>query len=143
MSALQFNVSGPGIFQNSTTMKAVFWNGQPFQVEVRDIPIAQVQFETDAVVRLTIAAICGTDLHTFHGVLGSEEVPYQLGHEGVGVVIEVGSAVETVKVGDRVIIPDLPSPGNLSAISANSLGPLYGLGPDFGDLPGLQGMLLS
>lgn len=88
-------------------MKAVFWDGKPFSVSLKEIPFPKVLKPGDAVVRLTTAAICGSDLHTYHGVLGGSNVPYQLGHEGVGIVVEVGDAVQALKVGDRVIVPDI------------------------------------
>jgi threonine dehydrogenase-like Zn-dependent dehydrogenase len=52
-------------------------------MEVREVPRPAIKAETDAIVRLTTAAICGTDLHIFHGVgLGSDNIPYGIGHEG-------------------------------------------------------------
>jgi threonine dehydrogenase-like Zn-dependent dehydrogenase len=122
------------------TMKSVFWEGKPFEVSVRDIPKARLADEKDAVVRVTTAAICGTDLHTYHGIFGSSEPPWPLGHEAIGIVIEVGSAVDTVKVGDRVVIPDLPALGHLEEeepLLPDFVG--FGFGKLFGNLGGCQG----
>jgi threonine dehydrogenase-like Zn-dependent dehydrogenase len=122
------------------TMKSVVWEGKPLHMSVKDVPKAAVVDGTDAVVRLTTAAICGTDLHTFHGVWGSPKAPWPMGHEGVGVVVEVGSAVSTVKVGDRVIIPDAVNDGHfVSDPAVDTEFDAFGLGSLFGNLGGLQG----
>ncbi|KAH8659985.1 alcohol dehydrogenase [Xylariales sp. PMI_506] len=121
------------------TMKSVVWEGKPFHMSVKDVPRASIVDETDAVVRLTTAAICGTDLHTFHGVWGSPKAPWPMGHEGVGVVVEVGSAVSNLKVGDRVIVPDATNVGHfVSDPSAGVEFDAFGLGSLFGNLGGLQ-----
>ena len=88
------------------TMKAVLWEGKPYQMVVREVPRPTIQTPTDVIVRVTTAAICGTDLHTYHGLFGGSDVPYQMGHEAIGIVDQVGSSVKTLKKGDRVIIPD-------------------------------------
>ena len=85
-------------------MKATCWMGKR-KMEVRDVPDPQLLNDHDAIVRVTSTAICGSDLHLYE-VLG----PYMhaddiLGHEPMGVVEEVGDAVEHVKPGDRVVIP--------------------------------------
>lgn len=126
---------------NSRTMRSVVFDGQPFQVSVRDIPKAILVRQTDAVVQVTSAAICGSDLHNYHGVFGSKQVPYSLGHEAMGIVKEVGTDVDTVRVGDRVIIPDFPDGIGLDLEPAiNFRIALYGEGHQFGDLGGCQGM---
>src|SRR6516164_4588037 len=60
---------------------------------------------TDALVRLTASAICGTDLHMVRGTMPGMVPGTILGHEGVGVVQEVGEDVRNFKAGDRVVIP--------------------------------------
>ncbi|KAJ5987875.1 hypothetical protein N7481_003085 [Penicillium waksmanii] len=94
-------------------MRSVIFDGKPYEVNVRSISKASIVKQTDAVVRVTTAAICGSDLHNYHGVFGSSKVPYSLGHEAMGIVERVGSGVEIVKVGDRVLIPDCPDNGLL------------------------------
>jgi glutathione-independent formaldehyde dehydrogenase len=72
-------------------------------VEIQDIPDAEIVASTDVLMRITSTAICGTDLHFYEG-----RMPYSghvIGHEPLGVVEEVGSAVEYVKKGDRVVVP--------------------------------------
>lgn len=73
-------------------------------VEVREVPDATVETETDVVVRITSTALCGTDLHMYDGRT-SATPGLVLGHEPLGVVQEVGSAVQTVRPGTRVVIP--------------------------------------
>ncbi|KAJ5094610.1 hypothetical protein N7456_010471 [Penicillium angulare] len=124
---------------NGRTMRSVVFDGQPFQVSVRDIPKAILVRQTDAVVQVTSAAICGSDLHNYHGVFGSKQVPYSLGHEAMGIVKEVGTDVDSVRVGDRVIIPDFPDGIGLDLEAAIDFKiALYGEGHQFGDLGGCQ-----
>jgi glutathione-independent formaldehyde dehydrogenase len=68
------------------------------------VPDATIQAPTDAVVRITTTNICGSDLHMYEGRT-SVETGKVLGHENMGVVEAVGSAVDRVKVGDRVSVP--------------------------------------
>ncbi len=84
-------------------MRAVVYRG-PNQVEVTEVPDPKVQEPTDAIVRITTTNICGSDLHMYEGRTNVEEGKV-LGHENMGVVEEVGSAVSRVKVGDRVSVP--------------------------------------
>jgi len=122
------------------SMKAVFWEGKPFHVSVKDTPRPTIQTPDDAIIRLTTAAICGTDLHTFHGKFGSSAPPWSLGHEGIGIVAEVGDNVTTLKVGDWVIVPDFPDDGHIDlAPPPVSSEVAFGFGPIFGNLGGLQG----
>ncbi len=84
-------------------MKGLVYRG-PRQVTVEDVPDATVETPLDAVVRITTTNICGSDLHMYEGRTSVEEGKV-LGHENMGVVEEVGSAVEFVKPGDRVSVP--------------------------------------
>src|SRR5690606_23012310 len=67
-------------------------------------PEPKLEKDTDAIVRLTSSAICGTDLHMVRGTLSGMKPGTVLGHEGVGVVEEVGRQVRNFKRGDRVVI---------------------------------------
>lgn len=128
-----------GTNASKKTMRAVVWEGKPYEMVVRDVPRPKIKQPEDAIVRMTTAAICGTDLHTYHGIFGSTNPPWQMGHEGVGVVVKVGEATERIKVGDRVLIPARPDLGSYSvnkALEEQAL--LYGEGRDFGGLGGSQ-----
>jgi threonine dehydrogenase-like Zn-dependent dehydrogenase len=85
-------------------MKAVTWHGKR-DVRVDDVPDPTIQEPTDAIIRITTTAICGSDLHLYEVLtpfMGEGDV---LGHEPMGIVEEVGSAVTAIKPGDRVVIP--------------------------------------
>lgn len=84
-------------------MRAVVFSGTR-QVEVREVEDARVEKVTDALVRVTSTAICGTDLHMYDGRTGAAP-GLVLGHEPLGAVEQVGSAVTVVKAGDRVVVP--------------------------------------
>jgi alcohol dehydrogenase len=84
-------------------MKALVYHG-PGQRAWEETPRPAIRHATDAIVRVTTSTICGTDLHILKGDLPSVTPGRILGHEGIGVVIEVGTAVTAVRPGDRVII---------------------------------------
>ena len=84
-------------------MKALVYNG-PHDVQVKTVPDAKVERHTDVLVKITTTNICGSDLHMYEGRTDMEAGRI-LGHENMGVVIEVGKAVDRVKVGDRVCLP--------------------------------------
>lgn len=85
-------------------MKAVVFRGVG-AIGVEDVPEPTIKDPTDAVVRITTSAICGTDLHLIRGSFTGMKAGTILGHEGVGVVEQVGSDVRNLKPGDRVVIP--------------------------------------
>ena len=84
-------------------MRAVTLTG-PRQVAVEAVADAEVEAATDALLRVTSSAICGTDLHFYDGRMGAEP-GMVIGHEPLGVVEEIGSAVTSVRPGDRVVVP--------------------------------------
>ncbi len=85
-------------------MRALTWQGLG-KVEVKEVPDPRIEQPTDAVVRVTSTAICGSDLHLY-GVLRPYLEPDDvLGHEFMGIVEEVGSAVTNLVPGDRVVVP--------------------------------------
>ena len=84
-------------------MKAVVYNG-PYDVQVKDVPDAKIERPTDVLVKITATNICGSDLHMYEGRTNMETGRI-LGHENMGEVIEVGNAVDRIKVGDMVCLP--------------------------------------
>lgn len=85
-------------------MKATNYRG-PFRIRIDDKPIPEIQHPQDAIVRVTRACVCGSDLHLYHGLVPDTRVGQTFGHEFVGVVEEVGPEVTEVKRGDRVLVP--------------------------------------
>jgi threonine dehydrogenase-like Zn-dependent dehydrogenase len=85
-------------------MKAVVYRGVG-DIRIEDVPEPKLEQPTDAIVRLTTSAICGTDLHFVRGTVEGMKPGTVLGHEGVGVVEKVGKGVRNLDVGDRVVIP--------------------------------------
>lgn len=77
----------------------------PYKVRVEEKDIPRVEHPNDAIVRVTRAAICGSDLHLYHGLMPDTRVGTTFGHEFVGVVHEVGPSVQNLQVGDRVMVP--------------------------------------
>jgi glutathione-independent formaldehyde dehydrogenase len=84
-------------------MKAVVYNG-PRQVSVAEVPEPKIEQPTDVLVRITTTNICGSDLHMYEGRTDFEP-GRTFGHENLGEVVEVGSAVEQVGMGDMVSLP--------------------------------------
>jgi glutathione-independent formaldehyde dehydrogenase len=84
-------------------MRAVVYNG-PRDVSVQDVPDAKIEQPTDVLVRITATNICGSDLHMYEGRTDIEPGAV-FGHENLGEVIEVGSGVAKVQVGQRVVLP--------------------------------------
>ncbi|MBS7456948.1 zinc-dependent alcohol dehydrogenase [Coralloluteibacterium stylophorae] len=84
-------------------MKAVVFHGVG-DIRIDDVPEPKIQAPTDAIVRLTASAICGTDLHFVRGSFSDVREGTILGHEGVGIVEQVGDMVRNFRKGDRVVI---------------------------------------
>ena len=84
-------------------MKALVYNGAR-DVSVSEVPDSKIEHPKDAVIKLTATNICGSDLHMFEGRTDMEEGRV-LGHENMGEVVEVGDAVEKLKVGDKIVLP--------------------------------------
>ena len=91
-------------------MKALVYHG-PGKKSWDEVPDPMLIDATDAIVRVDTTTICGTDLHILKGDVPAVTAGRILGHEGVGTVVEVGSAVRNFAVGDRVIISCISSCG--------------------------------
>jgi threonine dehydrogenase-like Zn-dependent dehydrogenase len=85
-------------------MKAMTYRG-PYRVRLDDKPVPQVEHPEDAIIRVTRAAVCGSDLHLYHGLVPDTRVGTTFGHEFTGIVEEVGPNVTALKRGDRVLVP--------------------------------------
>src|ERR687887_209894 len=94
-------------------MKAVVFHGIG-DIRVDDVPEPTIQDPTDAIVRLTSSAICGTDLHFVRGTMSGFRPGTILGHEGVGVIEQLGDDVRNLEVGDRVVIASTIACGSCS-----------------------------
>ncbi|WP_040795676.1 alcohol dehydrogenase catalytic domain-containing protein [Nocardia higoensis] len=136
-------------------MKAVTWQGRR-KISVEDVPDPRIEEPTDAIVRITSTAICGSDLHLYE-VLG----PYMsagdvLGHEPMGIVEEIGGDVRDLSVGDRVVIPfqiscgnclmcttGLPTQCETTQVRSHGSGAaLFGYSELYGSVPGGQAQYL-
>ncbi len=132
-------------------MKAVVYHGVG-DVRLDNVAMLKLKTPEDAIVRITASAICGTDLHFVRGTVPGMKPGTVLGHEGLGVVEEVGKNVRNFRRGDRVIIPSTVGCGTCNYCRAgyfsqcnnvNPAGPLGGTvffgGPESnGGLDGLQ-----
>lgn len=85
-------------------MKAVVYEGMK-NVKVKEVADPKIEKADDIIVKVTSTAICGSDLHLFHGMIPNMPHGFVLGHETMGIVEEAGKEVSKVKKGDRVIIP--------------------------------------
>lgn len=92
-------------------MKAVCWQGT-HQVGVEEVPNPRILNPRDAIVKVTRAAICGSDVHLYDGYVPGMMRGDILGHEFMGEVVEVGSGVTNLNAGDRVVVPFPISCGN-------------------------------
>ena len=130
-------------------MKAVVFHGVG-DIRLDDVAEPTIQEPTDAIVRLTASAICGTDLHFVRGTMQGLEEGRILGHEGVGVVEQVGEHVRNLVAGERVVVPSTIACGTCSYCragyyaqcdNANPNGPgtaFFGGPEDAGGFDGLQ-----
>lgn len=93
-----------------TTMKGLVYNG-PGKIEWKEVPMPKIKKPTDAIVKMVKTTICGTDLGILHGKTPSVKPGTTLGHEGIGVIEEIGSSVTNFKKGDQVIISCITADG--------------------------------
>src|SRR3954447_10590517 len=98
-------------------MKAIVFHGIG-DIRLDDVREPKIKDDGDAVVRLTASAICGTDLHMVRGTMPGMKAGTILGHEGIGIVEEVGKAATGFKAGDRVVIPSTINCGHCAYCAA-------------------------
>ena len=99
-------------------MRALVYHG-PGNKAWEEVPDPELQSATDAIVRVDTTTICGTDLHILKGDVPAVTDGRILGHEGVGTITQVGSAVKGLQVGDRVIISCISACGSCSYCHQN------------------------
>ena len=133
-------------------MKAVVFRGVG-NVALETVPEPKIQQPTDAIIRITSSAICGTDLHFVRGTLPGMKEGRILGHEAVGIVEEVGKSVRNLQKGDHVVVPSTVGCGSCTYCRAGyhsqcdvanpngrDAGTVFFGGPEAaGGLDGLQG----
>jgi threonine dehydrogenase-like Zn-dependent dehydrogenase len=136
-------------------MRAVTWHGKR-DVRVDEVPDPVIQEPTDAVVRITTTAICGSDLHLYEVMGPFMEEGDVLGHEPMGIVEEVGAEVRDLAAGDRVVIPFQISCGHCymcdqglqtqcetTQVREQGMGAaLFGYTKMYGEVPGGQAQFL-
>ncbi|WP_243030843.1 alcohol dehydrogenase family protein [Thermus altitudinis] len=122
-------------------MKALVYHG-PFQVAVEEVPEPKLEAETDAIVQVELAAICGSDLHIYHGKIAGVLPGTVLGHEFVGRIVEKGALVP-FSLGERVVGSFQVACGDCPACRKGQYfaclkGGVYGFGLALGNLQGAQ-----
>ena len=132
-------------------MKAAVWHGKR-DVRVDEVPDPRIQEPTDAIIRVTSSGLCGSDLHLYEPLSPFMTEGDILGHEPMGIVEEVGSAVGNLSKGDRVVIPfqiacgscfmcdrGLQTQCETTQVREQGTGaPLYGYTKLYGQVPGGQ-----
>lgn len=91
-------------------MRALTWHGRE-DIRCQTVPDPRIEDARDVVIKVTSCAICGSDLHLMGGFVSGMKAGDVLGHETMGEVVEVGSGVGNLKVGDRVVVPFVMSCG--------------------------------
>ncbi|WP_420460043.1 zinc-dependent alcohol dehydrogenase [Neolewinella sp.] len=139
-------------------MRALTYHGQG-DVRVDTHPDPKIEKPTDAIIRITSTAICGSDLHLYDGYIAMMKAGDIIGHEPMGIVEEVGSEVKNIKKGDRVVVSftiscgqcwfceqtlysmcdnSNPKPENAEAQMGHSPAAVYGYSHLLGGIPGGQ-----
>ena len=85
-------------------MKALCWHGKS-DIRCDNVPDPVIEHPRDAIVKVTSCAICGSDLHLYDGFMQGMKSGDIMGHEFMGEVVEAGTGVTNLKVGDRVVVP--------------------------------------
>ena len=104
-------------------MKTAAYHG-PGDIRIEDRPGPEIEEPTNALVRITHTAICGSDLWFYRGE-EEHEVGAPVGHELMGIVAEVGEEVRHVKPGDRVFAPLRVAVGSASSAAKDSIPPVF------------------
>jgi threonine dehydrogenase-like Zn-dependent dehydrogenase len=145
----------PSHHRKEIMMKAVTWHGKR-DVRVETVPDPKIEEPTDAIIEVTSTNICGSDLHLYETLGAFMNAGDILGHEPMGIVRELGSAVTNLSIGDRVVIPFQISCGSCymcdqqlftqcetTQVRDQGMGAaLFGFSELYGEVPGGQAELL-
>ncbi|WP_432543856.1 zinc-dependent alcohol dehydrogenase [Kineococcus sp. SYSU DK002] len=119
-------------------MRAMVYRG-PYRVRVEEKAPPRIEHPNDAIVRVTLAAICGSDLHLYHGLMPDTRVGTTFGHEFIGVVDSVGPSVRNLKPGDRVMVPFNISCGSCFYCARGMLANCHNVNPNATAVGGIYG----
>ena len=119
-------------------MRAMVYRG-PYRVRVEEKEKPRIEHPNDAIVRVTLAAICGSDLHLYHGLMPDTRVGTTFGHEFIGVVDSVGGSVESLKPCDRVMVPFNISCGSCFYCARGMLANCHNVNPNATAVGGIYG----
>jgi S-(hydroxymethyl)glutathione dehydrogenase/alcohol dehydrogenase len=134
-------------------MKAVTYEGYK-KLEVKEVDDPKIKKKDDVIVQITSTAICGSDLHIYHGQVMGMQHGTPIGHEPMGIVVDAGPDVTKVKKGDRVIVPFNIACGHCfycnhqlesqcdNANPNKDTGAYFGFSEQYGGYPGAQAELL-
>lgn len=134
-------------------MKAVIYDGIK-SVRLIDAREPSVKKADDLIIRVTTAAICGSDLHIYHGMVPDLPKGFIIGHEAVGIVEEAGPDVRNIKKGDKILVPFTIACGHCrfcgeglysqcdNSNHNNTVGAVFGYGKNFGSYAGAQAQYL-
>jgi threonine dehydrogenase-like Zn-dependent dehydrogenase len=119
-------------------MRATVWHG-PADVRVETVPDPGILDDGDVIIRVTSAAICGSDLHLYNGFIPTMVAGDILGHETMGVVVEAGRGVDRLRIGDRVVVPFAIACGRCEMCRQELWTLCRNSNPDNAALEGIQG----
>jgi threonine dehydrogenase-like Zn-dependent dehydrogenase len=111
----------------------------PYQIRTVQKPTPEIEHPNDAIIRVTRAAICGSDVHIYHGLVPDTRVGSTFGHEFTGIVEEIGSSVKNLKVGDHVLVPFNISCGSCFFCSKELFGNCHSTNPNSTVAAGIYG----
>ncbi len=112
---------------------------RPYKVRAEQVPDPLIEHPNDAIVRVTRSCICGSDLHLYHGLVPDTRVGSIFGHEFTGIVEEVGSSVQNLKVGDHVIVPFNIACGSCFFCERELYGNCHNVNPEASAMGGIFG----
>jgi threonine dehydrogenase-like Zn-dependent dehydrogenase len=111
----------------------------PYKVRVEEKDIPPIEHPNDAIVKVSIGAICGSDLHLYHGLMPDTRIGTTFGHEFIGEIVQTGSSVQNVAVGDRVMVPFNISCGTCWFCARGLLSNCHNVNPNATAVGGIYG----